>query len=290
MHIDLLTPRHSAVTVIIGQLDKWLMSCVLCFNSRLALTEMHRGISRTFAILWLSFAWSLPLTDAYYCDDNLCSPEQFCCGENICCNYVNGTIWRFICLLISVIVFGFVLWGMLQLFIAMFVIYRSRHPSARDVERDYGQEDHNLSVTSIVKHILGIFVQSNNEKSSSGASRTSSAFREADQEQLMKWLNVRHSPDPHTCRVSVAHVVNIDLIWFDISHTSHSDQWWLVLNVITAHMSDSLAWYVIYVLNVGTYFRITKCKLALQSWAISCQKPSGAKLSRDNICTRDYIY
>lgn len=37
---------------------------------------------------------------------------QFCCGDNSCCDYVNNTIWQLICLLISLIVFGFVLWGL----------------------------------------------------------------------------------------------------------------------------------------------------------------------------------
>lgn len=40
---------------------------------------------------------------------------QFCCGENICCDYVNNTIWHFICYLISFIVFAFILWGIFQI-------------------------------------------------------------------------------------------------------------------------------------------------------------------------------
>ncbi|OTF77154.1 hypothetical protein BLA29_008895 [Euroglyphus maynei] len=56
---------------------------------------------------------------AYYCDNDYCNSEQFCCGENICCDYVNNTIWHFICYLISFIVFAFILWAVFQLIIGI---------------------------------------------------------------------------------------------------------------------------------------------------------------------------
>lgn len=103
--------------------------------------------------------------EAYYCDDNLCSNEQFCCGENICCNYVNNTIWHFICLLISLIVLAFAIWGFLHLIVTLIAIFYIQKP-AHDIESDNHLEDiiPNFSMMHIMKRFIRIFTRSNDTK------------------------------------------------------------------------------------------------------------------------------
>ncbi|KAH7645396.1 uncharacterized protein LOC124499733 [Dermatophagoides farinae] len=78
---------------------------------------------------------------AYYCDNDYCNSEQFCCGENICCDYVNNTIWHFICYLISFIVFAFILWGIFQLI--MGIISNMKYPKERTKTNNNNNNDNN---------------------------------------------------------------------------------------------------------------------------------------------------
>lgn len=87
-----------------------------------------------------------------------------------------------ICLLISVIVFGFVLWGFVQLFVALLLVYRGR-ARTRDVEQDAGEGSPHLSLARLVKHLLGAMAPSPTPQT--GPSARTFAFKESDQVQLM---------------------------------------------------------------------------------------------------------
>ena len=38
---------------------------------------------------------------SYYCDHDVCNSDQFCCGDNVCCLYLNDH-WAFNFVLISI--------------------------------------------------------------------------------------------------------------------------------------------------------------------------------------------
>ena len=48
----------------------------------------------------------------YYCNHNLCSPQEFCCGDNICCIYSNyywTYFWLVLLIIINIASFAWIL-------------------------------------------------------------------------------------------------------------------------------------------------------------------------------------
>lgn len=51
--------------------------------------------------------------NCYYCDHDLCSSsEQYCCGDNLCCNYANSSSYIWITILVLLLIL-FLIWGLM---------------------------------------------------------------------------------------------------------------------------------------------------------------------------------
>lgn len=54
------------------------------------------------------------VVDAYYCDHDLCTHEQYCCGDNLCCDYASWWSWYVWVALLFVLGLSGLLWGCLR--------------------------------------------------------------------------------------------------------------------------------------------------------------------------------
>ena len=71
--------------------------------------------SQVLVIITLSL-FELPIGECYYCDHNYCLEGQFCCGDNVCCDYVNKELW-FTCVgFIMMIVLASISWTVFRVF------------------------------------------------------------------------------------------------------------------------------------------------------------------------------
>lgn len=50
-------------------------------------------VSKLVMLLFYVLA-NVPAITAYYCDHDLCEDDQYCCGDNLCCEYVYS-LWYF---------------------------------------------------------------------------------------------------------------------------------------------------------------------------------------------------
>ncbi|CAL1294575.1 unnamed protein product [Larinioides sclopetarius] len=57
--------------------------------------ENHSDVSR-FLFFTLNVFLLLNQVSAYYCNHDLCREDQYCCGDNLCCDYVYSP-WYFWC-------------------------------------------------------------------------------------------------------------------------------------------------------------------------------------------------
>ncbi|KAF8774657.1 uncharacterized protein LOC129983870 [Argiope bruennichi] len=55
--------------------------------------EIHSDVSR-FLFFTLNVFLLLNQVSAYYCNHDLCREDQYCCGDNLCCDYVYSP-WYF---------------------------------------------------------------------------------------------------------------------------------------------------------------------------------------------------
>lgn len=74
--------------------------------------QYHQSLSSTCIIFFLLIIHPV---HSNYCDHNLCSSNEYCCGENLCCNYTNWTYYFWVVLVIATII--------ISLFWASFHIY-----------------------------------------------------------------------------------------------------------------------------------------------------------------------
>ena len=53
---------------------------------------------------------------AYYCDHNLChAAEEYCCGDNLCCDYANSSSYFWLSILVVLLLLS-LLWALVGLF------------------------------------------------------------------------------------------------------------------------------------------------------------------------------
>lgn len=53
----------------------------------------------------------------YYCDHNYCEiSSQYCCGDNLCCDYVNQILFNSIILIIAIITIASIFWALFRIF------------------------------------------------------------------------------------------------------------------------------------------------------------------------------
>lgn len=63
---------------------------------------------------------------AYYCDHNLChAVDEYCCGDNLCCEYANSSSYFWLSILIVLLVLALV-WALVTLF-CLPVLLHQRH-------------------------------------------------------------------------------------------------------------------------------------------------------------------
>ncbi|CAG2165267.1 unnamed protein product [Oppiella nova] len=66
----------------------------------------------------LALIWCVSPVFGYYCDHNFCQiSSQYCCGDNLCCDYVNQTVFNSIVVVISIIIISSILWALFRLFL-----------------------------------------------------------------------------------------------------------------------------------------------------------------------------
>lgn len=59
---------------------------------------------------------SVKQTFGYYCDHDFCAAEQYCCGENRCCDYISSPFWFSWLSLIVVIVVISLVWTLFRVY------------------------------------------------------------------------------------------------------------------------------------------------------------------------------
>ena len=67
------------------------------------------------SLVWMCFAnWEV---FGYYCDHNFCQiSSQYCCGDNLCCDYVNQMLFNSIIAIIAIITIVSIFWALFRIF------------------------------------------------------------------------------------------------------------------------------------------------------------------------------
>jgi len=73
-------------------------------------------MERVLLSLLLSASFLLSLTSAYYCDHDLCSAtDEYCCGDNLCCDYDSSSSSFWLTVLIILLILA-IIWVLLGLY------------------------------------------------------------------------------------------------------------------------------------------------------------------------------
>ncbi|XP_071454393.1 uncharacterized protein [Hetaerina americana] len=68
---------------------------------------MARTVYSTVTIITIFISLLFGIVLAYYCEWNLCGPDEYCCGENYCCNSVYS-LWYFWA---GIVILAIMLWS-----------------------------------------------------------------------------------------------------------------------------------------------------------------------------------
>ncbi|XP_046387578.1 vesicular, overexpressed in cancer, prosurvival protein 1-like [Ischnura elegans] len=68
---------------------------------------MARSFFSTAAIISIVVSLFFGIAFAYYCEWNLCGPDEYCCGDNYCCNSVYN-LWYFWA---GIVILAIMLWS-----------------------------------------------------------------------------------------------------------------------------------------------------------------------------------